>query len=149
MVRRDFAEECAEEHEALIAALLDACAYCDRPENHATIAEILSQRAFVNCPPQDLFPALSGKLDFGHGRSKSVEDFLVFNRRSANEPSADKAAWITNHVRLAKLATAAELTPALARSVFRCDIYDRASALRASNQKPNENRKTKLEPALS
>jgi len=148
-VRRDFAEECAAEHEALIAALLDACAYCDVPENRNTLAEILARREFLNCAPKDLFPALSGKMDFGHGRTKSVEDFLVFHRRSANEPSADKAAWVANHLRNSKLATAAELTPALARSIFRCDIYDRAHALRASNQNPNENRKTKLEPALS
>jgi len=144
-VRRDFAEDCAGEHEALIAALLDACAYCDAPENRNTIAEILSRREFLNCPARDLMPALTGKLDFGHGRSHTTEDFMVFHRLGANEPTADKAAWVTNHVRNSKLAMAAELTPAFARSVFRCDIYDRACALRASNQKPNENRKTTLE----
>ena len=148
LVRRDFAEECAEEHEWLLAALLDACAYCDVPENRVTVAEILSRREFLNCPAQDLFPALSGKLDFGHGRTQSVEDFLVFHRRGANDPSADKAAWITNHIRLGKLATSAELTPAFTRSVFRTDIYDRACARRASNLKPNENQKSQLESAL-
>jgi hypothetical protein len=47
--------------------LLDACAYCDQPENRATVAEILGRREFLNCAPHDLSPALSGILDFGHG----------------------------------------------------------------------------------
>jgi ABC-type nitrate/sulfonate/bicarbonate transport system substrate-binding protein len=149
VVRRDFAEDCAAEHEALIAALLDACAYCDVPENRPAVAEILARPDFLNRPMAALRPGFSGEIDLGHGRARVIQNFLVFHQQGANEPSADKAAWAANHLRQCKLATAAELPPALARSIFRCDIYDRACALRASNLQLNENRKTKLEPALS
>jgi len=149
MVRREFAEQCAAEHEALIAALLDACAFCDEPENHAAIAEVLSGREFLSRTPLALHAGFSGELDLGHGRKRTVPDFLVFHRNSANEPSGEKAAWVTNHLRLSKLATPAELSQALARSIFRLDIYDHACALRAANSKPNEYRNQKLEPALA
>jgi ABC-type nitrate/sulfonate/bicarbonate transport system substrate-binding protein len=149
VVRRDFAEDCAAEHEALIAALLDACAYCDQPENHARIVEVLSRRDFLGCSPQSLQPAFAGELDLGHGRKRTIADFLVFSRNGANEPSADKAAWVANHLRASKLATPAELTPAFARAMFRSDIFARACALRGNAQKPNENRTQKFEPALT
>jgi ABC-type nitrate/sulfonate/bicarbonate transport system substrate-binding protein len=149
VVRRDFAADCADEHEAMIAALLEACAYCDVSANRPGIADMLARPNYLARPVAALRPGFSGELDLGHGRTCAIEDFLVFHRRGANEPSADKAAWAANHLRQCKLATAAELPPTLARSIFRCDIYDRACALRASNQKPNENRTTKLEPTLS
>ncbi|MCX6894871.1 MAG: CmpA/NrtA family ABC transporter substrate-binding protein [Verrucomicrobia bacterium] len=139
-VRRDFAEHCADEHEALIAALLAACEFCDAPENHATVLEMLSRREFLDRAPAMLRPGLTGEFDFGHGQTRQVQDFVTFHRDDANEPSADKAAWVIRHLRAANLATPAELTPSLARSVFRCDIYDRACALRTSIQTNHENK---------
>lgn len=131
-VRADFAGQCAGEHEALIAALLDACECCERPENREAVIGLLARREFLDRPAAALRPAFSGEFNLGHGRTRRVEDFVKFYRHAANEPSADKAAWVVNHLRAWGLATPAEVTPALARSIFRCDIYDRACALRNS-----------------
>ncbi len=148
MVRRDFAEQCATEHEALIAALLDACEFCDVPGNRTHVADVLARREFLNCSTATLRPGLIGEMDFGHGEFRQFKDFVVFHANRANEPTAEKAAWVANRMRAAGLATPAELTPALARSIFRCDIYDRACALRSSTPNQNENRKNEPETSL-
>ncbi|MFM2294020.1 MAG: hypothetical protein RLZZ350_433 [Verrucomicrobiota bacterium] len=146
MVRRDFAEQCAMEHESLIAALLDACEFCAAPENRDAVVELLARREFLDRAPVALRPGLTGEINFGHGTERKVGEFVKFHGHDANEPSADKAAWVANHLRAWNLATPAEITPALTRTIFRSDIYDRACALRAST--PNQNEKQNLEPAL-
>src|SRR5262249_26411819 len=50
MVRREFAEKRGAEHLALIAALLEACEFCDVPENQDQIAATLSRPEYVNAP---------------------------------------------------------------------------------------------------
>ena len=138
VVRRDFAQHNAGEHEALIAALLDACEFCDAAENRESVLSVLARREYLGrLPAAALRPALTGEFDFGRGSTRRVRNFLVFHRQDANEPSADKAGWIMQQMRASGLAPApAELTPAFARSVFRCDVFDRARALRAANSKP-------------
>lgn len=148
MVRREFADHCSDEHEALIAALLDACAFCDLPENRPAIASVLSRRAYLDRPVSALLPGLTGEFDLGHHRTRHIPDFVTFHRHHANEPSDDKAAWVANHMRTGPLATHTGITPALTRSIFRCDIFDRACALRSSLNTKHENKKTEHEPVL-
>lgn len=146
VVRKDFAEECALVHEALIAALLDAGEYCQQPENREQVISVLARREFLACDAEALRPGLTGEFGFGHGRTRRVNDFLVFHRGDVNEPSADKAAWIVQQLRASgAVKNTGTLIPALARSIFRTDIYDRACALRASSQNKKENEKTENE----
>jgi ABC-type nitrate/sulfonate/bicarbonate transport system substrate-binding protein len=149
LVRREFAEQCAGEHEALIAALLDACEFCDEPGNRAAVAGVLARREFLGLAPAALYPALTGDFDFGPGQIRHVENFLLFHRHDANEPSASKAGWVTQHLRAANLFTAAELAPSLARTIFRCDIYDRACALRSSTLKTHDLETTEPQTVLA
>lgn len=140
MVRRAFAESRAAEHEALIAALLDACEFCDHPENREQVITTLARREYVNTEPAALRAGLTGDFDFGHGVTRRVPAFDVFHRDGANEPSADKAAWVLRHLRNSGLAKhPADLTPALGARVFRRDIFERAERLRSSTPETNKN----------
>jgi ABC-type nitrate/sulfonate/bicarbonate transport system substrate-binding protein len=151
VVRRDFAEHFAGEHEALIAALLDAAEFCDAPENREAVISVLSRPEYLGrAAGAALLPGLSGEFDFGRGVVRRVEDFVVFHRQAANEPSADKAGWILQEMRAANLAANnSELTPAFARAIFRCDIYDRACALRAKTPTQYENKNHDNHPVLA
>jgi two-component system, oxyanion-binding sensor len=149
LVRREFAEHCAGEHEALIAALLDACAFCDEPGNRAAVASVLARREFLDTAPVALQPALTGDFDFGQGQSRHVENFVCFYGHDANEPAASKAGWVTQHLRAANLFAAAELPPSLGRAIFRCDIFDRACALRSSTLKSHDLETTEPETVLA
>ena len=133
MVRGDFAAKRHAEHVALIAALLEACEYCDRPENHAHVTEVLSHPAYVGALQTALQHGIDGEMDFGHGVTRRVSDFCIFHRESANEPSGDKAAWVMELIRASGLCKdPAAINFAFARRIFRADIFEQARVLRHS-----------------
>jgi ABC-type nitrate/sulfonate/bicarbonate transport system substrate-binding protein len=131
MVRRDFAEKRDEEHVALAAALLEACEFCDAPGNREQIIATLAQPAYVNVPTAVLRRGFSAEFDFGHGEVRHVQNFNVFHRHNANEPSEDKAAWILQRLRASGLcADISTLNDKLGQRIFRTEIFDRAVQLR-------------------
>ncbi|HWX18910.1 MAG TPA: CmpA/NrtA family ABC transporter substrate-binding protein [Candidatus Binatia bacterium] len=147
IVRREFAERREREHLALVAALLEACAFCDTPENRARVITTLARPEYVGAPEKALRAGIHGEFDFGHGRVRSFPDFTVFHRQEANEPSADKAAWVLQHLRQSGLCKdPAVLNAALGRRVFRTDIYEQALRLdRFSPKAANTKHETKKE----
>lgn len=140
LVRRRFAEERASEHLALVAALLEACAFCDRPENAGRIISSLDRPEYLNRPAGSFAPSLGGLFDFGFGRVESVPDFHVFHRRGANDPSPDKAAWIMRMIVQHGLApNRSVFQTEAAREIFRPDIFRAARQLAGEAGLPEDN----------
>jgi ABC-type nitrate/sulfonate/bicarbonate transport system substrate-binding protein len=124
MVRREFAEGHAEEHTLLIAALIEACKFCDRPENREQVSRILAQRQYVNAPLSCLSPGMTGPFAPGQGHADPLHDFVIFSRYKANEPSPNKAEWIVGHLReMGALKDAALLQNPAVTDTFRPDIF--------------------------
>ena len=98
LVRREFAEQRALEHERIIAALLEACAFCDEPENRAKLCELLAQPRLVNAPSECLVPGLVGPFGREDSPGYAPDGLHVFYRGSANEPTAARAAWLTSQL---------------------------------------------------
>jgi len=143
MARREFAEKRSAEHVALIAALLESCEFCAQPENHERIIAILAQPRYVGVSESALRGPLSGQLEVGHGSTRRVNDFIVFSGADANEPSADKAGWILNHLRRAVPGLEpSRVNAALGARVFRTDLY--ADAIRLRNTAPEATTTTVL-----
>lgn len=129
MVRKDFAEERAEEHERLIAALIQACAFCDKPQHRRAISECLAHPQYVDTPQDCIRAGLTGPFIVGNGCIRSSGDFHIFHRGNANEPSYDKAQWTIGQMNaLLKKGNYSlhALPPTAAAAVFRPDIYERA-----------------------
>lgn len=130
MVRREFATQRSEEHVALVAALHEACEFCDQPENHAQIIYTLARPEYIGADEAALCRGINGELDLGHGRQKRLPDFCIFHRDNANNPSADKAAWTLDLMRNSGLCPDPSwLNSALSRKVFRPDIFEEAVAV--------------------
>jgi ABC-type nitrate/sulfonate/bicarbonate transport system substrate-binding protein len=130
MVRREFDEQHPEEHRALIAALLEACAWCDQPGNREELARVLSRRHYVNAPFEVLRDSLQHKFDFGHGRTETHTEFHIFNQGDANLPSGKKAAWVMNNLLpLSSRLPAVAPSPATMARIFREDIFLAARGL--------------------
>jgi len=130
MVRADFAARRHGEHLALIAALRQACEYCDQPENRAAIAATLERREYVGTPAEILKRGLAGQLDCGNGITRRVDDFFIFHRDGANEPAGARAAWALQLVRASGLCPEpAKLNFPLGRRVFRADLHEEAAKL--------------------
>ncbi len=138
MVRGDFAAKRGDEHVALVAALLEACEFCDQPENREQIITTLARPEYVGVPDFNLRHGIDGEMDFGHDTQRALRDFCIFHRREANEPSGDKAAWVFNLVRDSGLCpNPSAINFALGRKIFRTDIFDQAVKLRRAGINPN------------
>jgi ABC-type nitrate/sulfonate/bicarbonate transport system substrate-binding protein len=135
MVRQAFEERSPDEHRRLIAALLEACRFCDQPENRERVVETLAQSKYVNAPIQSLQMSMGGSFDFGHGRKEKCGELHVFHRHDANEPSADKADWVIRGLLDTGLVPDPTFIPAdTAAECFRSDIFHQATQSLTANQ---------------
>lgn len=156
MVRRDFAGAREPEHLALIAALAEACRFCDAPENRERILETLAEPRHLNVPIQALRRSMDGAFDFGNGRVEAVADFHIFARDSANEPCAKKAAWVMRSLLEAGIVRDPRMLAGLALcEMFRADIFHQAVQLNSSKTRHekqhrlDQNRIAAYTPAVS
>ena len=119
MVRRDFAEARGEEHERLIAALIEACRFCAAPENRERIIETLGEPQYVNAPASALRAGFDGDRQAGAPP------------RDAHEPSVGKAAWILDHLRKSGLLPDPSVIGRnTAADNFRADIFQNATRIK-------------------
>ncbi len=140
MVRRDFAEKSAAEHLALVAALMEACEFCDARRNLERIVATLARPEYIGVPSAALRPALASHFELGHGSIRTIPDFTVFHRHGANEPSGEKAAWVIERLRSSGLCKDSSLINfSLGRQVFRSDMFEKASHLRSTTPTTHEN----------
>jgi ABC-type nitrate/sulfonate/bicarbonate transport system substrate-binding protein len=136
LVRRDFAERRPAEHLALVSALLEACEFCAQPENRARVATRLARPEFVGVPVEILKRGLAGQLDCGNGLVRHIDDFCVFHREDANNPSGDKAAWAWQLVCASGLCPNLEaLNFAFVQQCFCPDMFEQAVSRRDSVQR--------------
>jgi ABC-type nitrate/sulfonate/bicarbonate transport system substrate-binding protein len=131
MVRSDFAAENADEHVALVAALLEACEFCDDPRNHELLIRWLARADYVGVDEALLRPGITGRMEWGHDLKYNQNDFCVFHRGDANEPSGRKAAWVLDLLRGGGFsAEPSTINFELGRQFFRPDLYGSAVELR-------------------
>ncbi len=132
MVRNDFAEKRAGEHERLIAALLEACAFCDQPINRPLISEMLAQPQYVNAPTDCLKNILAADTR-GSRLAPDAAPLHIFYKYNANDPTDDKAAWVLGHLYEMIEQRALPLPPdgrtPILKNVFRRDIFQRARSV--------------------
>ena len=128
MVRAAFAERRAAEHSRLIAALAEAAAWCDVPENRAELSELLSVPAYLDLPASVIAPTLLGRFACRADLTESVPDFHVFSQGDANAPTPVRAATLQNELVATGLLPRAQLSPSLPRRLFREDLYREAIA---------------------
>jgi len=134
MVRRDFAVNRPEEHTRLVAAILEAAAWCDQPENRELLIATLARRAYVHATPEALRPALSGVFHSGPNHLPPEARFVRFSGHDVNEPGADKAAWVLNHLLRTSAVKDRPTQESLRSGVFLTDVYDQALEFLSEHQ---------------
>ena len=122
----EFARHRRNELVALTAALLEACSYCADPGNRAEVVALLSRREHLNLPPAIIAAGWPGQFELGHGRKVQLPEFNVLAGEGANEPSADKAAWVVQNLLPAD--ARGHFPPLELGRVFRHDLYHEALA---------------------
>lgn len=133
MVRQSFATGRPEEHERLLAALLEACACCDSPQNRGLISDMLADASYVNAPADCLSAGLVSPLAPGREHDESLAELTIFHRHHANEPTDQKAAWVMGllyeFLEQSSQGRGTHTRAPVLKNVFRRDIFERAQAL--------------------
>jgi ABC-type nitrate/sulfonate/bicarbonate transport system substrate-binding protein len=130
LTRRDFTETHAGELLRLIAALLEACAFCEATAHRETVISTLAQPQYLNAPSEVLRRSLAGPFHFGGGQMEMVPGFHRFAADDANAPSADKAQWILeNLLRLGAIQDRTAIRTLSSGAIFRADLYEQARQL--------------------
>jgi ABC-type nitrate/sulfonate/bicarbonate transport system substrate-binding protein len=127
--RDDWMSAHPETVDALLLALSRAAAWCDEPDHHEELADLLERPNYVGRPASELLPALSGRLILRRGEPPlAIPDFLLFNREAAGFPWRSQALWIYSQFVRWGFVKADPDTERQAADVFRSDIYRRALA---------------------
>lgn len=74
---------------ALVAAILEACQFCDQAQNRGEVAQILAQSRYLDTEQKFIEPALLGNYDYGgfdtEKRIETIPDFYRFYGQSSDD----------------------------------------------------------------
>jgi ABC-type nitrate/sulfonate/bicarbonate transport system substrate-binding protein len=130
LVRADYAEACADEHHRLIAALHEACEFCQRRENREPVIEKLTAPGYLNISKEAIERSLLGPFQFHKDRVEPITDLQVFSGPDVNEPGMDKAVWVRESLLSVGILTQSlSLDRAQLAAMFRGDIFHTATGI--------------------
>jgi nitrate/nitrite transport system substrate-binding protein len=122
----EFAEKNPKTIKAVIKALYEASVWLDDLKNREEQAAIVSRPTYINCAPELILGRLLGKYDYGDGRTKQDENYMIFHSRNCNYPQPKYAVWWLTQFRRWGMVDANPDYAGVAAKVMRQDIYQAA-----------------------
>ena len=137
-VMESFIEENPKTYRSLVKAMIEACQYCDRPENREEVATIISGRSFTGAKPQLTRPGIVGDYNYGgfDDRKRLVKDIAttIFFAMPEDIAKADhdhstflwqsESLWlITQAARWGQIAEIPKNAEEIAKKAWRTDLY--------------------------
>jgi len=112
---------------ALIRAHARAAQFIETPENRAEAAAILAKPEFIGVEADVIRRTLDGRLKISpDGKVRESSRYLLVGREGAARPDPVQAAWLYAQMVRWGQAPLSEASLAVAKSVFRPDLYDAA-----------------------
>jgi nitrate/nitrite transport system substrate-binding protein len=111
---------------AVLKALHEASVWLDDLKNRPEQAAIVSRPTYINCPPELILGRLLGDYDYGDGRKKKDENYMIFSERGCNYPQPKFAKWWLSQFRRWGMVDSAPDYEGVAKQVMRHDIYAEA-----------------------
>ncbi len=127
-VTRKWAEENPNTHVAVISALLQACLWLDEPKNRLETSEILQHGRYVNAPLEVLERSLTGSISYSADEPpRTVPDFNVFHRYTANYPWRSHALWFLTQMHRWGQDLGGFKPEDIASSVYQTEVFKQAA----------------------
>jgi nitrate/nitrite transport system substrate-binding protein len=103
-MRAEWVDKHPKAAKAILMAVLEAQAWCDKDENKAEMAKIVSADKYIKAPADDILGRLQGNFDFGNGRKLEKSPLLMkFWRDNASYPFKSHDTWfLTENIRWGK-----------------------------------------------
>ena len=114
---------------AMVMAILEASKYIEATENRAKVAELISQKSYVNAPKEVILGRFLGDYDNGNGKKWKDANFMkFFEDGKIPFPYLSDGMWfLTQHKRWGMLKSDPDYL-AIAKKVNRIDIYTEAAS---------------------
>ncbi|MBB4955904.1 NitT/TauT family transport system ATP-binding protein [Agrobacterium vitis] len=129
-MRPDWAQDNQDTVARLIVALDQTAAWCDQPENHATLAEALSQDRYIGASNEIIRHVLAGEFNVdAKGNRRIVDHYFRFHAHQANYPRPSQALWIYSQMIRWGQVRYSEEGAKQAATAYRPDIYRHALGL--------------------
>jgi NitT/TauT family transport system ATP-binding protein len=126
--RGPWADKNPETLAALIRAHDRAAQFIETPDNRAEAAAILAKPEFLNVDAEVIRRTLDGRLKVSpDGKVRENARYLLVGREGAARPDPVQAAWLYAQMVRWGQAPLSEASLAVAKSVFRPDLYDAAT----------------------
>jgi nitrate/nitrite transport system substrate-binding protein len=128
-MRASFVDKNPKAAQAILMAVMEAQMWCEKPENHAEVAQICSKRNWINCPVNDITDRVKGRFDYGLP-GKVVEkhpQMMRYWNDFASYPFQSHDLWfITEDIRWGKFEPEVDAA-ALIKKVNREDLWREAA----------------------
>src|SRR3954469_21225446 len=122
----EFAEKNPRTVKAVLKALHEASVWLDDLGNRPEQAEIVSRPTYINCAKEIILGRLLGNYDFGDGRTKKDDHYMIYHQRNCNYPQPKYAIWWLSQFRRWGMVSGAPDYAGVAKQVMRPDIYEEA-----------------------
>lgn len=123
-MRPEWAEGNPETVSRVIVALDAAARWCDSPENHDLLAEILAERRYLATPVHIIRNVLAGEFSLDDaGNRRIIESYFRFHRGHANYPDPAQALWVYSQMVRWGQMRHMQGNSAKAASAYRPDLY--------------------------
>ena len=128
-VTADFVAKNPNTARAMVMAILEASKYIEATENRAKVAELISQKSYVNAPKEVILGRFLGDYDNGNGKKWKDANFMkFFEDGKVPFPFLSDGMWfLTQHKRWGMLKSDPDYL-AIAKKVNRIDIYTQAAS---------------------
>ena len=122
----EFADKNPKTVKAVLKALHEASVWLDQPANRPEQADIVSRPTYINCHKEIILGRLLGDMDYGDGRKKKDENYMIFSSRNCNYPQPKYAVWWLSQFRRWGMVSGMPDYAGVAKQVMREDIYQEA-----------------------
>jgi nitrate/nitrite transport system substrate-binding protein len=122
----EFADKNPKTVKAVLKALHEASVWLDDLKNRPEQATIVAKPTYINCPEELILPRLLGKYDYGDGRTKQDNHYMIFHERNCNYPQPKYAVWWLSQFRRWGMVEGPPDYEGVARKVMRPDLYEEA-----------------------
>ncbi|ADB18741.1 nitrate/nitrite ABC transporter substrate- binding protein [Pirellula staleyi DSM 6068] len=122
----EFAEQNPKTVKAVLKALHEASVWLDDLGNRPEQAKIVSAPTYINGPQEIIQGRLLGDYDYGDGRTKKDDHYMIFSSRHCNYPQQKYVKWWLSQFRRWGMVDEAPDYDGVCQQVLRPDLYNEA-----------------------
>jgi len=122
----EFAEKNPKSVKAVLKALHEASVWLDKLENRPEQCEIVSRPTYINCDKNVILGRLLGDYDYGDGRKKKDENYMIYSQRNCNYPQPKYCKWWLTQFRRWGMVSGPPDYEGISKQVMRPDLYEEA-----------------------